>query len=347
MIKITGLWMAAISAALITQAQAQSSVESLYKGRNIDLVIGGDVGGGYDIYGRALARHMPKHIPGQPNIIAKNMPGAGSNKAADFLYNAAPKDGTVFGIVFPGAIMTPLLEPERGLKFDPPKFQYLGTANKEVRVCAFAANIPVKTFADAMKAEVILAASSDGGSTVDYPAVFNDVLGTKFRIVRGYKGTREITLAVERGEVQGLCGWAWSSLKTQVPHWLTDKSANIVVQNGVERDPELDKMGVPPTWDFVKSPADKQLLELMIGQQDIGRAFLLPPGVPAPAVKALRAAFDATMKDEGFLTEAKKSGTEVQYASGAEMEKVIAGVLGAPPEAIARLRQAMEENTNR
>jgi tripartite-type tricarboxylate transporter receptor subunit TctC len=343
MIKNTGLWIVAFSAALVAQAHAQSSVESLYKGRNIDLVIGGDVGGGYDIYGRALARHMPKHIPGQPNIVPKNMPGAGSNKAADFLYTTAAKDGTAFGIIFPGAIMTPLLEPERGLKFDPPKFQYLGTANKEVRVCAFAANIPVKTFADAMKSEVIVAASSDGGSTVDYPAVFNDVLGTKFRIVKGYKGTREITLAVERGEAQGLCGWAWSSLKTQVPHWLKDKSANIVVQNGMERDPELDKMGVPPTWDFVKNESDKQLLELMIGQQDIGRAFLLPPGVPAPVVKALRAAFDSTMKDKDFLADAEKTKIDISTATGEEVQDLVAKMYATPKPVVDRLIKAMKQ----
>ena len=334
--------MFAVAAGLVTEVRAQN-IETIYKGRNIDLVIGGDVGGGYDIYGRALGRHMSKYIPGRPNIVPKNMPGAGSNKAADYLYNAAPKDGTAFGIVFPGAIMTPLLEPERGLKFDPPKFQFLGTANKEVRVCAFAANIPVKNFTDAMKTEVILAASSDGGSTVDYPAVFNEVLGTKFRIVRGYKGTREITLAVERGEVQGLCGWAWSSLQTQVPHWLKDKSANIVLQNGVSTDPQLDKMGVPTTWEFVKTDADRQLLDLMIGQQDIGRAFLLPPGVPEPVVKALRAAFDATMKDKDFLADAEKTKIEITTATGEEVQNLVVKMYATPKPIVDRLIKAMKQ----
>ena len=334
--------MFALAAGLATEAHAQN-IETLYKGRSIDLVIGGDVGGGYDIYGRALGRHMSKHIPGHPNIVPKNMPGAGSNKAADYLFNTAPKDGTAFGIVFPGAIMTPLLEPERHLKFDPPKFQFLGTANKEVRVCAFAANIPVKTFADAMKTQMILAASSDGGSTVDYPAVFNEVLGTKFRIVRGYKGTREITLAVERGEAQGLCGWAWSSLQTQVPHWLKDKSVNIVLQNGMSTDPQLDKMGVPTTWQFVKNDADRQLLDLMIGQQDIGRAFLLPPGVPEPVVKALRAAFDATMKDKDFLADAEKTKIEITTATGEEVQNLVVKMYATPKPVVDRLIKAMKQ----
>ena len=340
--KISMGLMFAVAASFATQAHAQN-VEALYKGRSIDLVIGGDVGGGYDIYGRTLSRHIGKHIPGHPNIVPKNMPGAGSNKAADFLFNTAPKDGTVFGIVFPGAIMTPLLDPGRHLKFDPPKFQFLGTANKEVRVCAFDAHIPVKTFAEAMKTQVILAASSDGGSTVDYPAVFNEVLGTKFRIVRGYKGTREITLAVERGEAQGLCGWAWSSLQTQVPHWLKNKTVNIVLQNGMSTDPDLDKMGVPTTWQFVKNDADRQLLELMIGQQDIGRAFLLPPGVPAPVVKAMRAAFDATVKDKEFLADAEKTKIDISTSTGEEVQNLVTKMYATPKPVVDRLIKAMKQ----
>jgi tripartite-type tricarboxylate transporter receptor subunit TctC len=342
MIKTAGLLLA-MTAGFAASAAAQSNIEKLYKGRSIDLVIGGAAGGGYDIYGRALARHIGQHIPGKPNIVPKNMPGAGSNKAADFLYNVAPKDGTVFGIIFPGAIMTPLLEPERHLKFDPPKFQFLGTLNKEVRVCAFAANIPVKSFAEAMKHEVILAASSDGGSTVDYPAVFNDVLGTKFRIVRGYKGTRDITLAVERGEAQGLCGWAWSSLQSQVPHWLKNKTVNIVLQNGMSTDPDLDKMGVPTTWSFVKNDADRQLLELMIGQQDIGRSFLLPPGVPEPVVKALRAAFNETIKDKAFLADTEKTKIEITTATGEEVQDLVIKMYATPKPVVNRLIKAMKQ----
>jgi hypothetical protein len=194
-----------------------------------------------------------------------------------------------------------------------------------------------------MKTQVILAASSDGGSTVDYPAVFNEVLGTKFRIVRGYKGTREITLAVERGEAQGLCGWAWSSLQTQVPHWLKNKTVNIVLQNGMSTDPELDKMGVPTTWQFVKNDADRQLLELMIGQQDIGRAFLLPPGVPAPVVKALRAAFDATVKDKEFLADAEKTKIDISTATGEEVQDLVAKMYATPKPVVNRLIKAMKQ----
>ncbi|HEY4135877.1 MAG TPA: hypothetical protein VGO34_11755 [Alphaproteobacteria bacterium] len=328
--------------AFAAEASAQSSVESFYKGRNVDLIVGGDAAGGYDVYGRTVARHIADHIPGAPVIVVRNMPGAGSNKAAEFIYTTAPKDGSVFGIVFPGAIMTPLLDPGR-LKFDPPKFNYLGTANKEIRVCAMRSNAAVKTMDDAMKGPSVIAATADGGSTQDYPAVMNEVLGTKFKIVRGYKGTKEITLAVERGEADGLCGWAWTSLKTQKPDWLENKGVNIFVQFGIEADPELEKMGVPPIWNYIKTDADKQLFELMIGQQVFGRPFVAPPGVPEDRMKALRDAFTATMKDPGYLADAAKAKLEVDFDSGENVQKLVARMYATPKPVVDRLIAAMKQ----
>ncbi len=336
---------AAIAAGLCLvagDAFAQSSVENFYKGKTIDLLVGGDAGGGYDVYGRTVAKTIAKYIPGNPTVVVKNMPGAGSNKAAEFIYNVAPKDGSVFGIVFPGAIMTPLLDPGR-LKFDPPKFNYLGTANKEIRVCAMRSNAAVKTMEDAMKGESVIAATADGGSTQDYPAVMNEVLGTKFKIIRGYKGTKEITLAVERGEADGLCGWAWTSLKTQKPDWLENKGVNIFVQFGMENDPELDKMGVPSVWKFVKNDSDKQLLELMVGQQVFGRPFVAPPGVPEATMKALRDAFASTMKDKTYLADAEKAKLEVDYDSGENVQKLVARIYETPQPVVDRLIKAMKQ----
>lgn len=331
------------AAAFASQALAQAEIESFYKNRSVDMIIGADAGGGYDVYARVVVRHMPRHLAGNPTMVPKNMPGAGSNKAAEFIYTAAPKDGSAIGIVFPGAIMTPLLDPGRPLTFDPPKFSYLGTANKEVRVCAMRGNASAKTIADAMKTETLMGATAEGGSTQDYPAVMNEVLGTKFRIIRGYKGTRDITLAVERGEADGLCGWAWTSLKTQKPDWLENKSVNIFVQFGIENDPELDKMGVPPIWSFVKNEADKQLMELMIGQQVFGRPFLAPPGVPAARLKALRDAFAATMKDKGFLDDAAKSKIDIDYDSGEAVQKLVERMYATPKPVVERLIKAMKQ----
>jgi hypothetical protein len=238
--------------------------------------------------------------------------------------------------------MTPLLDPGR-LKFDPPKFNYLGTANKEIRVCAMRSNAEVKTMEDAIKGESIIAATADGGSTQDYPAVMNEVLGTKFKIIRGYKGTKEITLAVERGEADGLCGWAWTSLKTQKPDWLENKGVNIFVQFGMENDPELDRMGVPSVWKFVKNDSDKQLLELMVGQQVFGRPFVAPPGVPEATMKALRDAFAATMKDPGYLADAEKAKLEVDYDSGENVQKLVARIYQTPKPVVDRLIKAMKQ----
>jgi len=333
-----GLFVAAFAA----DAAAQSTIESFYKGRSVDMIIGADAGGGYDVYARVVVRHMPRHLAGNPTMVPKNMPGAGSNKAAEFIYSAAPRDGSAIGIVFPGAIMTPLLDPGRGLKFDPPKFSYLGTANKEVRVCAMRKESAAKTIADATKTEVLMGATAEGGSTQDYPAVMNEVLGTKFKIIRGYKGTRDITLAVERGETDGLCGWAWTSLKTQKPDWLENKSVNIFVQFGIENDPELDKMGVPPIWSFVKNEADKQLLELMVGQQVFGRPFLAPPGVPSDKLQALRDAFGATMKDKAFLEDAAKSKLDIDYDSGEAVQKLVERMYATPKPVVDRLIAAMK-----
>ena len=328
--------------AFVGEARAQAEIESFYKGRSMDMIIGADAGGGYDIYARVLVRHMPRHLPGNPNMLPKNMPGAGSNKAAEFIYSVAPKDGSAIGIIFPGAIMTPLLDPGRGLKFDPPKFSYLGTANKEVRVCAMRNNAAVTTIDGATKTETLMGATAEGGSTQDYPAVMNEVLGTKFKIIRGYKGTRDITLAVERGEADGLCGWAWTSLKTQKPDWLETKAVNIFVQFGVENDPELDKMGVPSIWSFVKNESDKQLLELMIGQQVFGRPFVAPPGVPEARLKALRAAFAATMKDKQFLDDANKSKLDIDYDSGEAVQKLVERMYQTPKPVVDRLINAMK-----
>lgn len=348
MTKTRNYWTSAAAAGLLAgslagEALAQGGVESFYKSRSIDMIIGAAPGGGYDVYARAVVRHMPKHIPGNPTMVPKNMPGAGSNKAAEFIYTVAPKDGSAIGIIFPGAIMTPLLDPGRGLKFDPPKFAYLGTANKEVRVCAARKDAPAKTLAEATKTEILMGATADGGSTQDYPAVMNEVLGTKFRIVRGYKGTRDITLAVERGEAHGLCGWAWTSLKTQRPDWLQTKSVNILVQFGIDSEPDLDKMGVPTIWSFVKSDADRQLLELMVGQQVFGRPFVAPPGVPAPRLKALRDAFAATMKDSAFLADAAKAKLDIDYDSGENVQKLVERIYATPKPVVNRLIAAMKQ----
>jgi tripartite-type tricarboxylate transporter receptor subunit TctC len=336
----TGLAAALAVALIASPALAQSDPAAFYKGRNVDLIIGAAPGGGHDIYARAIGRHMGKYIPGNPNIVPKNMPGAGSNKAAAFLYNVAPKDGSVFGAIFPGAIMDPLTGDKSQVQHDPQKFNYLGTANKEVRVCAVWHTAPAKSFKDVFTKETILAASAEGGATADYAAVLDAVLGTKFKVVKGYPGTREMTLAIERGEAHGLCGYAWTSLKTQNSEWVRDKKINVILQTAFEGDPELNKMGVPLVWEFVKNDDDRKVIELLLAQQVFGRPYVAPPGVPEPIVKVLRTAFASTVKDPEYVAEATKLGLDTDAGTGEEVQELVNKVYATPPEIVQRLVKA-------
>jgi len=334
--------LAAVSllALIATPVAAQSDPASFYKGRNVDLIIGAAPGGGHDIYARSIAHYIGKHIPGNPNIVPKNMPGAGSNKAAAFIYNVAPKDGSVFGAIFPGAIMDPLTGDKTQVQHDPQKFNYLGTANKEVRVCAVWHTAPAQTFKEVFTKETILAASAEGGATADYAAVLDAVLGTKFKVVKGYPGTRDMTLAIERGEAHGLCGYAWTSLKTQNAEWVRDKKIKVILQTAFEGDPELNQMGVPLVWDFVKNDDDKKVIELLLAQQVFGRPYVAPPGVPEPIVKTLRTAFTATMKDPDYMAEAKKLGLDTDAGTGEEVQELVKKVYATPPAVVQRLVKA-------
>lgn len=334
-LRVSALAAGMLALAGAADVQAQSS---------IDLIIGSDAGGGYDIYGRTVARHISKYLPGNPTIVPRNMPGAGGNRAAEFAYNQAPKDGSAFAIIFPGSVMTPLVDPKSNLKFDPAKFNYIGTAAKETRVCAVRKEAKAKTFADTMKTETIIAASAEGGSTADYALLTNDVLGTKFKIVRGYKGTREMLLAVERGEADGLCGYAYSSLKTQKPEWSDGTQINIVVQFGIDTDPDLDKMKVPTIFSFAKSEADKQVLALLVGQQEFGRPFVMPPGVPTEKLKAMREAFAKIFADPEFIEEAKKQKLDIGYGSGEEVQTLVNRLYATPKPVVERMIKAMSVN---
>ena len=240
-------------------------------GRTIEFIVGGDFGGGYDIYARAVARHLARHIPGNPTIVVKNMPGAGSTRAGIYISTVAPKDGGSVGALMPGAIVGPLLEDKPMTQFDPTKVISIGTADTGVRVCATFQNSKINSFAAAQKNKAILGASSAGGATRDYAYLHNHTAGTKFDVVTGYKGTVDIALAMERGEVDGLCGWDWSSVKSQKGEWVRDKKLNIRCRPRLDPKHELTDLGVPTIWTFVKNENDRSRR----------RAGRQPAGVPA------------------------------------------------------------------
>lgn len=338
-------WLAAAATILALHsgpASAQDALAKFYAGKSIDMTIGSAPGGGFDIYARAISRHMDRYIPGKPTIIAKNLAGAGSNKAAGFVYGVAPKDGTVIGAVFPGAIMEPLLGDKTQVQHDSTKLIYLGSANNEVAITVIRVDAPAQTFQDLFTKGMISAASASGGSSRDLPSALNNVLGTKISLVSGYPGTAEMTLAIERNEVQGTGGYLWSSLQTQNPTWLPSAGKmRILVQEAIKGNAELTKMGVPVAIDFAKSDEDKQVLELIYSQLIFGRPYILPPGVPADRVAMLRKAFADVLKDKEFLADAEKLRLTIDPVSGEEVQALVAKVFAAPERIVERAKEAM------
>jgi len=269
------------------------------------------------------------------------MPGAASNAAAANIYAAAPKDGTVTGAVQTAAVLDPLFGDKARMKHDASKFIYLGSATIDYYICVVRADAPVKTFQDALTREVIIGASQPGTSTRDFPALLNNAVGTKFRIVSGYPGTREITLAIEKGEVQGLCGFSWSSLSVQHPDWLQNGFIRVLVQEHDKGHPDVNRMGVPLAVDFAKSPQDRQIMELIYSSEIFGRPYILPPGVPDERVAALRKAFMDALHDPELRTEGEKLGLDLDPISGEELQKIAEKIYATPPDIVERAKQAV------
>ena len=313
-----------------------------YSNKSIEMLIGADVGGGYDIYARLVARHLGKYIGGTPTIIARNMPGAGSAIAGGHLARMAAKDGSVIGALMPGAIMGRLLDERASNLFDPTKFVYIGTADSGTRICLTHKDSKVKNYTDAIANKVIFAASQAGGATRDYAALHNHATATKFEIISGYKGTSDILLAIERGEVSGMCGFDWSSLKSQKPDWIRDKTINILVQDGIDPEPELTRMGVPQIWSFIKDETDRKAVQLILSQQLFGRSYVVPPDTNRDAVEILRKAFTAAMQDHDLLADAERIRIGITYSSGEKLQEVVQRVYASSKEVIDRAKRIIE-----
>jgi tripartite-type tricarboxylate transporter receptor subunit TctC len=326
-------------AAIFAQA---ASAEDFYANKTITLIVGGNPGGGYDLYARALARHYSKHIPGEPTIVVQHMPGAGSVNLANHLYTRAPRDGLTVGMIFPGAIVGPLFDERMAARFKPTELAYLGSANVSTRVCATFEGSPTKTFDDALKRETVMGGDAPGGSLFDYLQFLRREVGAKFKVVRGYKGSVDILLSMERREVEGICGLDWSSLRTQKPDWVRDKKMHVILQTGLDTHPGLAAQGVPGLWKYVKDADSRRVLELILGQQVFGRPFMLPPGVPAERLAILRKAFEATTADKAFVADAEKMGLEITPANGARVQDVVAKMYSSPPGIVKRAREALQ-----
>jgi tripartite-type tricarboxylate transporter receptor subunit TctC len=330
---VRGLAAAAVLAVIpVTSGWAQSPAE-FYKGKTIDLFVGYSAGGGYDVYARSIARFMGKHIPGNPSIVVKNMPGAGSLALANHLYNAAPKDGTAFGTIARGAAFDPLFGNEAA-KFEAVKFNWIGSANNEVSVCVAWHTSGIKTIEELKTKELVVGGTGPSADTDQFPRIVNGVLGTKFKIVTGYPGGNDVSLAMERGEVQGRCGWSWSSVITTRRDWLDKKLINVLVQLSTDKHEDLPD--VPSILELASTPEQKQILGLVFARQALGRPYLAPPGIPADRVAALRKAFMDTMKDKEFLAEAAKAKLEIGPISGEAVQKIVEDGYKTDPETVKK-----------
>jgi len=319
-------------------AQAQPAAE-FYKGKQVDLYIGYSAGGGYDIYARLLARHLGRQIPGNPTIVPRNMEGAGSLRLANWLYKAAPKDGTAFGTIGRGIPFDPLLG-GTGAQFKANEFAWIGSANDEVSVCASWGKTGIARFDELYRKELIVGGTGATADTDLFPIVMNGVLGTRMRIVTGYPGGADITLAMQRGEVEGRCGWSWSSIKTNHPDWVKDGTLKLLVQLSLEKHPDMPK--VPLIMDMLKTEEQRGVMRLVFARQVMGRPFLAPPGVPAERIALLRKAFLDTMKDKDFLAQADKLKLEITPVSGERVQELVAEVYRTPPDIVKRTIEALK-----
>ncbi len=325
-----------------SQVAKAQNVETFYKGKNIEMIVGASAGGTYDAYARTLTRHLTTHIPGNPNIIVKNLPGAGSLIAARQLYVQSPKDGTVIGTIMRGAVMEPLLGDATQANFDSRKFNYLASASTANGVtCIARSDAKVQDFKQVLNEKLIVGASARGSAIGDTPRVINNLLKAKFQIVSGYNGTPDTIIAFERGELEGICGLQFVDLPRQIPSWNEGK-AKIILQIGMRNDEAMTKLKVPEVWDFLSDPSDRLVGELVFAQYEFGRPFVAPPGVPADRVAALRKAFDDSFKDPQFLADVERSKLELDPRSGEEVQAIVERLFAAPPELISRARKIVE-----
>ncbi len=318
---------------------AQDAVAQFYRDKTVTVIIGSTPGGGVDIYGRLIARHIGKHIPGNPKVVASNLPGAGSLVAAAHIYSAAASDGTQFGNALAGAILDPLLSAGTR-KYEPARFSFIGNANLETQVCIVRADAAVKTFADVFKTEFVVGGSGPGSALTLYPLFLKNFFGAKVRLVAGYPGSREISLAVQKGEVQGTCGLNFSSAKTQYPDLGASGAFRILVQEDVNPSNAPALVGVPLAADYLKPGEDRRVLDVFYAQSKINRVFFAPPDIPADRLAALRKAFMATIADSETQAEARKMQIDLEATSGEEVQALVAKLFTTPAEIVERMKKA-------
>ena len=328
-----------LCAALVPAASFAQSAEQFYKGRTVSVYIGFAAGGTYDLFGRLVARHIGKHIPGNPTVVAQSMPGAGSFTLANWMYRIAPKDGTAIGIVSQTMAIEEMLK-SPGANYKAAEFNWIGRATSNVEITLVSSTAKAKTVEDAKTIETTLASTGAGSPGEGYPKLMNGTIGTKFKLVGPYPGSMDGLLAMERGETDGAFT-SWNTLKTAKRDWLEQKKVTMLVQYALERLPEMKD--VPTMVELAKTPEDKELFAFYVSGGEVGRSFLAPPGTSPERVAVLRKAFDDTMKDPELLAEIEKAKLDFAPGTGAQLQKIIAETAAVRPEVIQRMQSILQK----
>lgn len=337
---IAGHAMRIMAAALCTAVLATSArADDVYKGKQLTLLIPFEAGSGYDVYARTLARHMAEQIPGEPTVVPSNMLGGGGIALANHLFTVAAKDGTVIGLLSRSNIVEPLLA-NAAARFDPRKLEWIGSMGDEVSLCAATNRSGFKSWEDLTRREFIAAASGAAADNGVYPLLFNALLGTRFKVVVGYKGGPAMNKAMEDGEADGRCGWSWTTIKTTKPDWLAAKTINLLLQAGLKKSKDLPD--VPLVLDLARNAEDRAALELAFSPQAVAWPVAAPPGVPRERVELLRKAFLATLRDTRFLAEAKRLQLDIEPMGGDEVGRIVERMYAAPGQAVAKVREIMK-----
>ena len=330
-----------VASQLLALSAGAAESPSFFAGKTLRVVVGFSPGGGYDLYAREFGRFLGRHVPGNPAVVVQNMEGAGSLKAVNYLYNAAPRDGTVIATFARGIVFEPLIGHSGGAQFDAVKFNWIGSISNEVGVCAFMSSRGIASWQDMLTKRTVIGASGAGADSDAFALVLRNLFALPMKIVTGYPGGADMNLAMERGEVDGRCGWSWSSILGTKRDWLANKQIALVLQIALQKHEDLPD--VPLIMDLVREESKVAALKLLVSRQSIARPFAAPPEVPAERVEALRRAFDATMADPEFLAEMKRQALEVRPVGGAEVQSLMRDIYASPPGAVKLARDLLAD----
>ena len=331
---------ACISCCLLTTTANAQSVADFYQGKIVKLVLSTGEGGGYDTYVRALMPFLQNNVPGNPKLVIQHMQGAGGLVAANYIYNVAPRDGSMIAMIHRAAVSTAVLFNKSNVRYDPTKFGWIGSMNEEKSICAAWHTSPVKTFQDLQTSELVVSALARGTDTDTFSNLVKNLFGAKLKIVAGYNSGAAMELALERGEVNGRCAWSWSTVMSTKPAWVTEKKIVPLVQLALTKHPDLQD--VPLITDFITNDEQRQILEVVFAPQVIGRPLLMPPEVPADRLAAFRQAFDISMEDPNFISEAKSRNLEFSHVTGKQIDKMIQTLFATPDAIVEKAAAALE-----